>query len=91
MGLDFLEGLNAVGDASSDRLKEVGDKCLLFSGLFPDRAVKLRVNSAYYEDLGRSAYSTVAMRQEEDLSLLYNSLSDSFLSLRDVLRAMRSC
>ena len=90
LGLDFLEGHQAhvVGSNRQYQLKEVGDKCLLYAGLFPGRAQKKRVKVSYFVKLGQAAYCSLSQylnMQEE----LFIKLCHEFPRLMDVLQAMR--
>lgn len=89
LGLEFLNGYqDIVARHRHDLLKDVGDRCLLYAGLFPGRATKKRVKISYFVKLGQTAYSTVsnyAMTQEG----LFSQLCQEFPKLMDVLHAMR--
>ncbi|MFI4938410.1 MAG: hypothetical protein ACHQJ6_07880 [Candidatus Berkiellales bacterium] len=89
LGLDFLKICQPNSLIhQQQQLKEVGDKCLLFAGLFPGRAARRRVKLSYYVKLGQTAYSTLSsnlISQEE----LFNRLCNQFPKLTDVLHAMR--
>ncbi|MBS0288942.1 MAG: hypothetical protein JSS07_02745 [Proteobacteria bacterium] len=89
LGLDFLTGYQRMHNPYQFyRLKEVGDKCLLFAGLFPGRAIKRRVKVSYFVKLGQTAYSTISTClsiQEE----LFIKLCVEFPKMMDVLQAMR--
>lgn len=89
MGLEFLEGLNRHGLARQDSLRDVGDKCLLVSGLFPQRAERRRVRLSYFVDLGRSAYLNLQYGSHGHDGGLYASLAQDFVPMMDVLQAMR--
>ncbi len=89
LATDFLECAHAVGNQQRELLRDVGDKCLLFSGLFPGRAERRHVRISYFVDLGQSAYATLADVPELDLGELFSALCDRFVSLVDVLLAMR--
>lgn len=87
LAIDFLESYRA--NQPVDHFQEVGDKCLLLSGLFPERADKLNVSVDYFNRIGRSAYSNLI----EDFCFveddLYRELSQEFITLRDTLESMR--
>jgi hypothetical protein len=89
LGLDFLEAYQKIDHNNQyHHLKDVGDKCLLFAGLFPGRAQKRRVKVSYFVKLGQTAYSTISHSlsvQEE----LFIRLCYEFPNLMDVLQAMR--
>lgn len=87
LGLEFLHGVQQEPHHYY-HLKDVGDKCLLFAGLFPGRAQKRRVKLSYFVKLGQLAYSTISHSltvQEE----LFIKLCTEFPKLMDVLQAMR--
>lgn len=72
-----------------DCLREVGDKCLLFAGLFPEQAEKRRLKIKYFIELGQTAYIQVASLSKMATAALYNALSCDFVSLMEVLHAIR--
>lgn len=89
LALDYLNGSSALGQVRQDRMRDVGDQCLLYSGLFPERAERRRVRISYYVDLGRSAYHTAADATQQALSQLFIDLASQFVSIMDTLQAMR--
>lgn len=66
------------------QLKEVGDRCLLLSGLFPDYAQRRGTQLSYFINLGRTAYDSLG---EKDA--LYTHLSLEFMSLMNILLNLR--
>lgn len=90
MALDYLHGAQTVGAERKERMRDVGDQCLLYSGLFPKRAEKRRVRVSYYVDLGRSAYQNVAEAAQAAMAEMFAHLAESFVSLMDTLQAMRN-
>lgn len=89
VGLDFLKALQLHGKRRADLLKEVGDKSLLFCGLFPGVAKKRHVSLHYFVDVGQGAYWQVANLETTQTSLLFHALCREFESLRKVLDATR--
>lgn len=89
MALDYLEGLLAGGRVRTVKLQDVGDHCLLLAGLFPKRAERRRVRVSYFVDLGRAAYRELSEALSESTARLYRELAHTFVSLMDVLQAMR--
>lgn len=87
LGLEFLLALDNLSSLQDQKLQEVGDKCLIFSGLFPENAHKRRVSMNYYIELGQTAYYLLSDKTNKNP--LYSSLSHQFVPLRDVLDAMR--
>lgn len=87
--LDYLEGIKNLNPGGRQTLRDVGDKCLLFSGFFPQRARHRRVNISYYVKLGQSAYSSLSNHTNQ-LSELFSKLHDHFVPLMDILHAIRA-
>lgn len=89
LALDYLHSMEAVGHLRETQLREVGDKCLLYSGLFPARAERWRVNSSYYVKLGMGAYAALATALAQLKAKLFEDLSQQFVKLMDILQTMR--
>lgn len=89
MALEYLHGANTVGNLRQEKMRDVGDQCLLFSGLFPRRAERRRVSISYYVNLGRTAYHTVSELTQSAMANMFGQLSESFVELMDTLQAMR--
>ena len=86
MAEELLEGLHLAARSREEMLRGVGDKCLLFSGLFPKMAERRLVKISYFVNLGQSAYGALAKSNYD----LYGSLSRQFVTLMDVLQSIRS-
>ena len=89
MALEYLRGMLSLGRLRHEHLRDVGDKCLLYSGLFPRRAERRRVRISYFVDLGQAAYRQLALAPTHAGADLYARLSATFVLLMDVLQAMR--
>jgi hypothetical protein len=89
MAEDYLRSFACRHAERIERLKDVGDHCLLFSGLFPQQAERRLVSIGYFVNLGRSAYLHLAGLLGEGRAMLYGHLSDAFVALMDILQAMR--
>jgi hypothetical protein len=89
VALDFLETLHTNGELQKTGLREVGDKCLLFSGFFPGLAEKRRVKISYFVDVGQSAYHILAGLSNKVSCELFVKLSNQFVPMMDVLQCMR--
>lgn len=90
MALEYLRGMQAGGVLRQDQLRDVGDQCLLYCGLFPRRAERRRVKISYYVGLGRSAYYTVAGASQRSMAAMFSQLSMRFVELMDTLQGMRT-
>ena len=88
--LDFLQNIKKLKTENQHIIRDIGDKCLLYSGLFPGRAKRQRVQISYYVDLGRRSYFALSASRQNILSPLFASLSDHFVGLMDILHSMRS-
>ncbi len=89
LGLDFLEGCQQASPQQHGLLRDVADKCLLFTGLFPGFAEKRRVSLGYFVSLGRSAYDSLTILPEKAWLGPYSGLCQDFLTITTVLQGMR--
>lgn len=89
LALDFLHAVNKPRLVQVEHLKAIGDKSLLFCGLFPGMAKRRHVNLNYFSEMGQSAYLTAGELQHKEQADLYFQLSSQFSDLQQVLRAMR--
>lgn len=85
LATEFLENVKASLNQRLLKMQDVGDKCLIFSGLFPQVADKRHVKISYFVNLGQAAYSTIS----QDKNDLYDSLAQQFVPLMDILQAIR--
>lgn len=88
MAREFLETLQQTGRVRDERLRDVGDQCLILSGLFPGLAHRRRVSPTYFVEMGRGAYGELAGRLAQSAAELYRELAGAFLALMDVLHAL---
>lgn len=88
MALEFLQAQEA-DCRQPGRLRDVGDQCLLFSGLFPQLAERRLVRVSYFVQIGRSAYDQLASLADRHGNRLYARLAEAFVLVMDVLQAMR--
>jgi len=93
IALDFLKNVsNSASKQSSASLRDVGDQCLLLSGLFPERAIRKNVPLNYFIGIGQQAYlalTDLRLKHQFDPEL-FEQLSAHFVGLMDLLHAMRS-
>lgn len=89
LALEYLESLQQAGSLQQDKLRDLGDVCLLYSGLFPYRAKRKRVHVGYFADLGRSAYHQLSQLLNHRAAQVYQELVLGFSHVSDVLKAMR--
>lgn len=89
IALDYLNNSSNEGRTRHEKLRDVGDQCLLFSGLFPKQAERRMVKVSYFVDLGRSAYQQLSDTMSSNSAAIYANLSRDFVSLMDILQSMR--
>ncbi|ALP52090.1 hypothetical protein Tel_02440 [Candidatus Tenderia electrophaga] len=85
MALEFLDSAQKAGQQQHAQLRDVGDKCLLVSGLFPQNAKRRLVSIGYFVNMGRSAYQQL----HDKIHGFYGQLAADFIPMMDVLHAMR--
>lgn len=89
LAIEYLNSFELRGRGQREQLCEVGDKCLLYSGLFPGRAERRQVRISYYVELGMTAYALLANSLAGVKAKMFEKLSGRFVSLMDVLQTTR--
>lgn len=91
LALEYLENINRQTRETLQKMRHVGDQCLLLSGLFPERAQRRNVSLEYYINLGKNAYLDIAYahRQLKLNNELFYELSIHFVGLMDILHFIR--
>lgn len=75
--------------ADHEDLASVGDHCLLFSGLFPDHAIRNSIPVNYFVQVGRQAYQDHATRVAGGERALYRALAAEYVPMLDIFLTMR--
>ena len=89
LALDYLNSHHLPNSIRSEQLRDIGDQCLLVSGLYPQSADRRQVGVSYYVDLGRSAYQHIGAVTQQGIAELYQQLAESFILLMDLLQTIR--
>ena len=89
MAEDYLRSQALQGEQRVEQLREVGDHCLIFSGLFPQLAERRLVRISYFVGIGQSSYRQLSDVMDRGRATVYRSLSEAFIVLMDILHAMR--
>jgi hypothetical protein len=89
LAVDYLTSHQLPNHRCHEQLRDVGDQCLLVSGLYPRSAEKRQVSATYYIDLGRAAYHHIGTMTQQGIAELYLQLSESFILLMDLLQTIR--
>ena len=85
MASEFLHSMSLGPHQRAFALQEIGDKCLIFSGLFPKIAEKRHVKIGYFVQMGSSAYSVISKTGND----VYDLLAHQFIPMMDVLQSIR--
>ena len=88
LALDWLAAAEHTGRARADALRDVGDRCLLIAGRYPDLATRRRVSADYFATLGCGAYQGVAETARDGHAALYAELARAFGAMVRVLGAL---
>lgn len=89
LAIDYLTTHHLHNSLRNEQLRDIGDQCLLVSGLYPQSAEKRQVGVTYYVDLGRSAYHHISTVTQQGIAELYQQLAESFILLMDLLQTIR--
>lgn len=91
LALEYLESLEISGQQKMDRLRDIGDKCVIFTGFFPELAGKRHVTVSYFVDIGQRAYSYLSLQHRLGVltTELYELLRLRFIQLVDLLFSIR--
>jgi hypothetical protein len=89
LALDYLTSHHLPNNLLHEQLRNIGDQCLLVSGLYPQSARKRQVSVKYYIDLGRSSYHHISTVTQHGIAELYQQLAESFVLLMDLLQTIR--
>lgn len=89
LALDYLLSLQQHGSQRGTELRDVGDRCLLVAGLYPEQAEQRLVSLDYFLALGAHAYAELAAAARAAWAQLYTRLASAFGRLVRVLLEMR--
>lgn len=89
LALDYLTALDDTGTPRHDRLRNVGDRCLIIAGLYPQQAQRRLVSLRYFFDLGSRAYGDLADAARTAWAELFRRLAATFARLVRVLVEVR--
>lgn len=78
-------GVRSLEHLRRGELRDLGDRCLVFTGLFADQAVHAALPPACYVRIGQSAYRRLGELGDP----LFARLAERFVQLMDVLQIMR--
>jgi len=89
VALDYLLARAATGTRHKQELRDVGDRCLLLAGLYPEQAARRLVSIGYFLDVGSRAYDELSNALRAGVAQLYGHLAQAFARLVRVLMEVR--
>jgi hypothetical protein len=89
VALDYLLARAESGTRLKQELRDVGDRCLLLAGLYPEQAERRLVSIGYFLELGSRAYDELANALRAGVAELYGHLAQAFAHLVRVLMELR--
>lgn len=90
LGMDLLQALSMEAHVQKEKLQAVGDKSLLYCGLFPELAKRRRVSHQYYADIGKTAYRLLHESQNKETAFFLR-LSEEFMLFAKLIEYCRQC
>lgn len=94
LALSLLRSAEERGEHGNVLLKRTGDGALLLAGLFPERAIRLRVSSRYFRFMGQAAYASLGAKFQAtgraDRGKFYDKVAEHFHILEKVLLATQT-
>jgi hypothetical protein len=89
MALDYLRARAQRGTRRKQELRDVGDRCLLLAGLYPEQAERRMVSLDYFLAMGSCAYDELSTALKAAVAQLYCHLAKAFAHLVRVLMEVR--
>lgn len=94
---DLFDGLLALDQLTgqpplkprAEHLRDIGDQCLLFAGLFPELAEQRGVRLSQFVSLGQTAYRQLHDLLADEHRAQFSDLCLAFTPLLDLLHTMR--
>ena len=89
VALDYLLARAESGARAKQELRDIGDRCLLLAGLYPEQAQRRLVSIHYFLEIGSHAYGELANALRAGVADLYGHLAHAFAQLVRVLLQLR--
>lgn len=87
--LDYFTAQHQPRTQRQQQLRDLGDRCLLIAGLYPQQAQRRLVGLDYFLNLGSQAYAELADATATALAQLYRQLASGYARLVRVLVEVR--
>ena len=91
IAIDYLQALKDSSSLSLQKLRDVGDQCLILSGLFPERAARKNLSQEYFTNIGKEAYYSLSFADSQtiDNQNVFYQLFENFSELIKLLNNTR--
>jgi len=89
LAIDYLLAHGESGVRHKQELRDLGDRCLLLAGLYPEQAQRRLVGVDYFLAMGSRAYGDLAAALRAAVADLYGHLAQAFAQLVRVLMELR--
>jgi hypothetical protein len=89
VAFDYLRARAERGTRAKQELRDLGDRCLLLAGLYPEQAERRMVTIDYFLALGSGAYDELSGALRAAIADLYGRLAKAFAHLVRVLMELR--
>lgn len=89
VALDYLLARAESGARHRQELRQIGDRCLLLAGLYPEQAERRMVSVGYFLTLGSRAYDELSSALRAGMAELYERLARAFARLARVTLEVR--
>ena len=87
---DLLDKSSIGAKTLENKLQDIGDTCLIFTGFYPGIAHRRNVSDNYYIDIGKTAYDTLSINQKDSNGQVYKLLCQQFVPITNILKGMQN-
>jgi len=89
VALDYLLARANGGTRRREELRQVGDRCLLLAGFYPEQAERRMVTVDYFLTLGSRAYDDLSATLRAGMAELYRRLARAYARLARITLEVR--
>jgi len=89
MAFDYLLARAAGGARRKEELRQVGDRCLLLAGFYPEQAGRRMVTVDYFLALGSGAYDELSATLRAGMAELFRRLARAYARLARITLEVR--
>jgi hypothetical protein len=91
IGKEYLQALELSGIQKGSALRQIGDECLILTGLFPGKIQQKKISLAYTVNIGKMSYLEIFNNpQLSNMNVsVFQELDQHFIGLVDILYVIR--